>query len=89
MTDSAYDWYEKATIAFEKLSPKKGDLVTITVPRNTDPRQMEMVAMLVDEACQELKEQGVTFMVVQGGIDFANFPEEVMARYGWIKVADQ
>ncbi len=86
MTDASHDWYQKATIAFEKLSPKPGDFVTITVPRGTDPRQMEMVSIYVQEAIQDHLPEGVHAMIVEGGITIENWPKEMMARHGWYKL---
>ncbi len=87
--DTTYEWYEKATIAFAKLSPKKGDFITITIPANTDPRQAEMVAIMLQEALEDNLPEGVHAIVLQGDIRIEDLSKEVMASHGWYKIGGQ
>lgn len=85
----AYEWYEKATLAFQKLSPKKGDFIYITVPSRTDPRQIEIVAALLQEAIIDHLPEGVHAMVVSSGIEIAKLDKAQMAKCGWYKLGNQ
>lgn len=82
-----YEWYEKASIAFTKLSPKPGDIITVTVPANIDPQQAQMVALYLEEVIQDKLPDSVQVMVVQAGIEMKCLNADEMAKHGWYKLA--
>jgi len=85
--DVAKDWEEKAKVAFKKLSPKSGDIVTITVPQEIHPMQAELIRDYVVGAVQECLPDDVAVMIVEAGIDIKCLNADEMARLGWYKLA--
>lgn len=85
-TDASTDWAQKATIAFQKLSPRPGDLLTVTAPSFARKEQLEMIAVYIEEVLADLELTGkVGVMIVQGGIEINNLPAERMEELGWVR----
>lgn len=86
MSDETYNVYEKSAVAFEKLSAKSGDLITITVPADMDPQQMKAFSLLIQESIADNLPEGVTTVIVASNVQIEHWPREMMARHGWHKL---
>ena len=83
--DLAYEWYERASIAIQKLSPKDGDFIVVSVPSNMDPRQIEMVSVLLQDAFADYLPTGVKSLILANGIEIRKIDEQQMNELGWYR----
>ena len=81
-----YEWYDKASIAFKKLSPKSGDIITVSVPPDTDPRQVQMIEIMLKEAVDDALPNGCNVLLLSQGVELQHFSKNEMARLGWYKL---
>lgn len=78
----AEKFYEQAKIAFEKLSPKEGDTITVTFP---DDMPMEQIYSTVTYL-QQLADEFTCGVIVLGqGVEISTIGEEEMAKHGWVR----
>ena len=76
-----YKVYNKATIAFQTLSPHAGDVVVITFPDDIHPTQMQLFA----EQLQPTIPDDVTILCTRAGVTVQSLPEAEMNKMGWYK----
>lgn len=77
-----YEIYEKASISFQKLKAKPGDIVIIGFPENMDPRQLNAAAQMFGERSQEI---GVHIICSVGNITVSDLPEAELNAAGYYK----
>lgn len=76
-----YKAYDKATLAFQKLSPHEGDIIVITFPDDIQPQQMQLFA----EQLQPQIPDDVTILCARAGVTIESLPELEMNNLGWYK----
>lgn len=76
-----YKVYDKATLAFQKLKPRDGDIIVITFPDDIQPQQMQNFA----EQLQPQIPDDVTILCTRAGVTIDNLPESEMNKLGWYK----
>jgi hypothetical protein len=87
--NAAYDWTQKATVAFQKLSPRPGDILTVTLPDTVRPEQIAQIQVYVADVLQDLELDGkVGCMIVVGGLDMQVLRAETMNELGWYRKDD-
>ena len=77
--DDNYKTYDKATLAFQKLSVREGDVIVISFPADIEPAQMQLFA----EQLQPNIPEDVTILCTRGGVTIQNLPEAEMNKMGW------
>jgi len=80
VTDN-YKTYDKATLAFQKLSPMEGDIIVISFPKDIEPMQMQLFA----EQLQPQIPDDVTILCTRAGVTIQTLPEAEMNKMGWYK----
>lgn len=76
-----YKIYDKATLAFQQLSPMEGDLIVISFPKDIEPMQMQLFA----EQLQPQVPDDVTILCTRAGVTVDSFPESEMNKIGWYR----
>ena len=76
-----YKTYDKATLAFQKLDPKEGDIIIINFPNDIHPAQMQLFA----EQLQPQIPEDVTILCTRAGVTVQSLPEAEMNKMGWYK----
>lgn len=73
--------YKKAPVAFQKLSPKKGDIILIRFPDDIDPAQMALAAGEIQEHIPD----NIIVLCLRQGVSVSKLPEAQMNKHGWYK----
>lgn len=73
--------YDKARLAFQKLSPKSGDLIFIKFPDDIAHEQMSLFA----RGLQQHIPKDVLVMCAHHGAEIEQISEEQMNRMGWYR----
>jgi len=81
MDSDGHKIYDRASLAFQKLSPKDGDVIVISFPADIEPLQMQLFA----EGLQPHIPKGVTILCSRSGVTIQNLPEAEMNALGWYK----
>lgn len=80
-----YDAGEGAQIAFQKLSPKQGDVILVRMPDDVAYEQMYAVAQMLTP----LKEKfGCDVVMTTDAIDVEMFTENAMNELGWYRLKE-
>ena len=74
--------YDQAKIAFQKLSPKEGDVVAVMFPADIAHEQMALVAQMLQPLTEET---GCSIVCLREGIQLHQIPEEKMNELGWFR----
>lgn len=78
-------FYDQARVTFQKLTVRKGDLVTVSFPEDMTPLQVQST---VDYLGQLATEFGCAVVALGNGIQLDKLPEEQMNELGWFKAED-
>lgn len=78
----AEKFYEQAKVAFQKLSPKKGDTITVSFPKDMP---MEQIYSTVTYLQQIAEEFSCAVMILGQGVEVNVLSEEEMAAHGWVR----
>lgn len=73
---------ETTRLTFQKLEPKAGDIITITVPESYTADQAMALANLMSEYVPE----GVQALMLQSGVTLEVLTEEEMNMVGWTRI---
>ncbi len=73
--------YEKASLAFQKLEPNPGDIISVRFPDDIHPVQMEKFA----EGLRAHLPEDVVLLCLRAGTSIDKIPETEMNKHGWYK----
>ncbi len=76
--------YERADIAFKKLSAADGDIIVVTFPSNILMEQMQAFASYMESAIPT----GVTVFCTKDGVTMDLLPKEQLNALGWYNMND-
>ena len=79
------DFQEKAAIAFQRLTPKAGDLIVVTVPEELSESGMKSAADFLGKLARDYN---VSIVINNDGTSLELYTEEVMKEIGWIRDPD-
>ena len=73
---------ETARLSFKKLSPKAGDIITVTIPADMSGEAAMGLASLLGDYVPE----GVQALMLQEGVTLDVLTEEEMNTVGWTRI---
>ena len=76
-----YKIYDNATLAFQKLDTREGDIIIISFPDDIHPNQMQMFAKQLQPHIPD----DVTILCTRAGVTVNSLPESEMNKMGWYK----
>ena len=81
MSEENYTVYDSAMIAFEKLTPRDGDIILIHFPDDIHPAQM----VEFSEQLQPMIPEDVIVLSVRKGMTVNQISEIEMNKLGWYR----
>ena len=74
--------YEQVSVAFEKLSPNNGDIITVTLPDDMVVNQIKAFSQILTPLVEE---HGVSIVFLTKGVKLKLVSESEMNKNGWFK----
>lgn len=81
--DDDFNVYNQAQVAFQRLSPKEGDIIAVYFPDDIHPQQMALVA----EEIQHHVPDGVAVACLRKGVQMELLDERQMEELGWVRIS--
>ena len=78
-------FYKQARLAFQKVSPKPGEVVAVTVPADMSAIQVTAMMDILQQLTEELDCKA---MVLSQGAQLTLVSEESMNQMGWYHISD-
>ena len=75
-------FYDQAKVAFQKLEPKKGDVIAITMPVDMAYEQVLATVTYLQEIADEF---GCNVIILSQGASVEILSEEEMNKLGWYR----
>ena len=75
-------FYEQAQVAFKKLSPKEGDTIAVSFPKDMAMEQIYSVVTYLQQLAEEFS---CAIIILGQGVELNVISEEEMAKHGWVR----
>ena len=75
-------FYDQARIGFQKLDPKSGDIIAITMPEDMAHEQVLATLTYIQEVADEF---GCNVIILAHGASIEAYSEEEMNKLGWYR----